>query len=66
MGSEYLAIMLSKHSEGVIKSRIPGIQSLINKTLSDLEAELSHLGKPISTDVGALMDARKLIEREME
>ncbi|KAM0059876.1 putative dynamin stalk domain, dynamin, GTPase region, GTPase effector domain, Dynamin superfamily [Helianthus debilis subsp. tardiflorus] len=40
------------HLEGVIKSRIPGIQSLINKTLADLEAELSHLGKPISTDAG--------------
>ncbi|KAI3713524.1 hypothetical protein L1987_72102 [Smallanthus sonchifolius] len=52
MGSEYLAKMLSKHLEGVIKSRIPGIQSLINKTLADLEAELSHLGKPISTDAG--------------
>ncbi|XP_076922993.1 dynamin-related protein 5A-like [Bidens hawaiensis] len=52
MGSEYLAKMLSKHLEGVIKSRIPGIQSLINKTLAELEAELSHLGKPISTDAG--------------
>ncbi|KAF5753493.1 putative dynamin central domain, Dynamin superfamily [Helianthus annuus] len=52
MGSEYLAKTLSKHLEGVIKSRIPGIQSLINKTLADLEAELSHLGKPISTDAG--------------
>ncbi|KAL7609093.1 dynamin-related protein 5A isoform X1 [Lactuca sativa] len=52
MGSEYLAKMLSKHLEGVIKSRIPGIQSLISKTVADLEAELSHLGKPISTDAG--------------
>nr|XP_043607428.1 dynamin-related protein 5A-like isoform X5 [Erigeron canadensis] len=52
MGSEYLAKMLSKHLEGVIKSRIPGIQSLISKTVADLEAELSHLGKPISVDAG--------------
>ncbi|XP_071695065.1 dynamin-related protein 5A-like isoform X4 [Rutidosis leptorrhynchoides] len=52
MGSEYLAKMLSKHLGGVIKSRIPGIQSLISKTVADLEAELSHLGKPISTDAG--------------
>ncbi|PWA50883.1 dynamin central domain-containing protein [Artemisia annua] len=52
MGSEYLAKMLSKHLEGVIKSRIPGLQSLISKTVADLEAELSHLGKPISTDAG--------------
>ncbi|KAD3641450.1 hypothetical protein E3N88_30674 [Mikania micrantha] len=52
LGSEYLAKMLSKHLEDVIKSRIPGIQSLINKTISDLETELSHLGKPISTDAG--------------
>lgn len=41
-----------QHLEGVIKSRIPGIQSLISKTVADLEAELSHLGKPISTDAG--------------
>ncbi|KAL8201007.1 hypothetical protein R6Q57_012346 [Mikania cordata] len=52
LGSEYLAKMLSKHLEDVIKSRIPGIQLLINKTISDLETELSHLGKPISTDAG--------------
>ncbi|KAK1438520.1 hypothetical protein QVD17_04329 [Tagetes erecta] len=52
MGSEYLAKMLSKHLEGVIKSRIPGMQTLINKTLADLEAELRNLGKPISTDAG--------------
>nr|GEV63754.1 dynamin-related protein 5A [Tanacetum cinerariifolium] len=52
MGSEYLAKMLSKHLEGVIKSRIPGLQSLISKTVADLEAELRHLGKPISADAG--------------
>ncbi|KVH95323.1 Dynamin [Cynara cardunculus var. scolymus] len=60
MGSEYLAKMLSKHLEGVIKSRIPGIQSLISKTVADLEAELSHLGKPISTDAGLPAALKKL------
>ncbi|KAL0347732.1 UNVERIFIED_CONTAM: Dynamin-related protein 1A [Sesamum calycinum] len=40
------------HLETVIKSRIPGLQSLINKTIIDLESELSRLGKPIATDAG--------------
>jgi GTPase SAR1 family protein len=52
MGSEHLAKMLSKHLETVIKSKIPGIQSLIAKTVSDLETELSRLGKPIAADAG--------------
>uniref|UniRef100_A0A0D9V465 GED domain-containing protein n=1 Tax=Leersia perrieri TaxID=77586 RepID=A0A0D9V465_9ORYZ len=52
MGSEHLAKMLSKHLESVIKSRIPGIQSLISKTIAGLEAELNHLGKPIAADAG--------------
>uniref|UniRef100_A0A7N0TQV6 Uncharacterized protein n=1 Tax=Kalanchoe fedtschenkoi TaxID=63787 RepID=A0A7N0TQV6_KALFE len=52
MGSEHLAKMLSKHLETVIKSRIPGLQSLINKTILELEAELSRYGKPIATDAG--------------
>ncbi|XP_010267639.1 PREDICTED: dynamin-related protein 5A-like isoform X2 [Nelumbo nucifera] len=52
MGSEHLGKMLSKHLETVIKSRIPGIQSLINKTIAELEAELSRLGKPIAADAG--------------
>ncbi|KAF9689231.1 hypothetical protein SADUNF_Sadunf01G0070100 [Salix dunnii] len=55
MGSEYLAKMLSKHLEGVIKSKIPGIQSLINKTIAELESELSRLGKPIAADAGGKM-----------
>lgn len=38
--------------ETVIKSRIPGIQSLINKTIAELESELSRLGKPIAADAG--------------
>ncbi|PIN17342.1 Vacuolar sorting protein VPS1, dynamin [Handroanthus impetiginosus] len=52
MGSEHLGKVLSKHLESVIKSRIPGLQSLINKTIIELEAELSRLGKPIATDAG--------------
>lgn len=41
-----------QHLEQVIKSRIPGIQSLINKTIAELEGELNRLGKPISADAG--------------
>ncbi|XP_022770587.1 dynamin-related protein 1B isoform X2 [Durio zibethinus] len=52
MGSEHLGKMLSKHLESVIKSRIPGLQSLVSKTIIDLEAELSRLGKPIAADAG--------------
>ncbi|TYG53129.1 hypothetical protein ES288_D09G085100v1 [Gossypium darwinii] len=54
MGFEHLAKMLSKHLETVIKSRIPDIQSLINKTIDELETELSRLGKPIAADAGKL------------
>ncbi|KAK1285708.1 hypothetical protein QJS10_CPB20g01808 [Acorus calamus] len=52
MGSEHLGKMLSKHLESVIKSRIPGLQSLINKTVIEIESELSRLGKPIAADAG--------------
>ncbi|KAL2490255.1 Dynamin-related protein 1A [Abeliophyllum distichum] len=52
MGSEHLGKVMSKHLESVIKSRIPGLQSLINKTLIELESELSRLGKPVATDAG--------------
>ncbi|KAK9910187.1 hypothetical protein M0R45_034158 [Rubus argutus] len=52
MGSEHLGRVLSKHLEIVIKSRIPGLQSLISKTIGELEAELSRLGKPIAADTG--------------
>ncbi|KAJ7004261.1 hypothetical protein NC653_009207 [Populus alba x Populus x berolinensis] len=55
MGSEHLAKMLSKHLEVVIKSKIPGIQSLVNKTIAELESELSRLGKPIAADAGGKM-----------
>ncbi|CAN1793921.1 Phragmoplastin DRP1B [Linum perenne] len=52
MGSEHLGKMLSKHLEQVIKSRIPGLQSLISKTIIELETELSRLGRPVATDAG--------------
>ncbi|KAF3448718.1 hypothetical protein FNV43_RR09431 [Rhamnella rubrinervis] len=38
----------------VIKFKIPGIQSLISKTISDLESELARRGKPIAADAGEL------------
>ncbi|KAK3016759.1 hypothetical protein RJ639_006432 [Escallonia herrerae] len=53
MGSEYLATLLSKQLEAVIKARIPGMMSLINKSIDDLEEELNHLGKPAAVDSGA-------------
>lgn len=53
MGSEYLAKVLSKHLESVIKARIPSILSMINKTIDELEAELNHLGRPVAIDAGA-------------
>ncbi|KAK4416106.1 Dynamin-related protein 1E [Sesamum alatum] len=53
MGSEYLAKLLSRHLESVIKARIPSITSLINKSIDELESELDHLGRPIAVDAGA-------------
>lgn len=53
MGSEYLAKLLSKHLETVIRARIPSILSLIAKTIDELEAELDRLGRPIGGDAGA-------------
>ncbi|KAI3743977.1 hypothetical protein L1987_57049 [Smallanthus sonchifolius] len=52
MGSEHLGKVLSKQLESVIKSRIPGLQSLISRTIIDLETELRRLGKPIAADAG--------------
>ncbi|KAF1890215.1 hypothetical protein Lal_00025548 [Lupinus albus] len=52
MGSVHLGKVLSKHLETVIKSRIPGLQSLISKTIIDLESELNRIGKPIAADTG--------------
>ncbi|XP_074556246.1 phragmoplastin DRP1E-like [Curcuma longa] len=53
MGSEYLAALLSKHLESVIKSRIPSITSSINQTIDELEAEMNHIGRPVAVDAGA-------------
>ncbi|XP_077231205.1 DYNAMIN-like 1C isoform X1 [Tasmannia lanceolata] len=53
MGSEYLAKLLSQHLEAVIRSRIPSIIALINKTIDELDAELDRLGRPIGADGGA-------------
>jgi len=47
--------LISQHLEGVIKSKIPGIQSLISKTIAELETELSLLGKPIAADEGVIL-----------
>lgn len=44
--------LLNQHLETVIKSRIPGLQSLISKTIMDLEMELNRIGKPIAADTG--------------
>lgn len=55
MGSEYLAQLLSKQLESVIRARIPSIISLINKNIDELEAELDRLGRPIGVDAGAHM-----------
>ncbi|TKY64086.1 Dynamin-related protein 1B [Spatholobus suberectus] len=52
MGSVHLGKVLSKHLETVIKSRIPGLQSLIGKTIIELETELNRIGKPIAADTG--------------
>ncbi|XP_078170665.1 phragmoplastin DRP1C-like [Carex rostrata] len=53
MGAEYLAKLLSKHLESVIRARIPSIISMINKTIDELEAELDRMGRPIGGDQGA-------------
>eukprot|EP00850_Spirogloea_muscicola_P002385 SM000009S23514 [mRNA] locus=s9:452194:477102:- [translate_table: standard] len=53
MGTEYLAKMLSKHLEAVIKARIPSIQALINNNIEELETEMNQLGRPIGVDAGA-------------
>ncbi|KAK8658024.1 hypothetical protein V6N13_036239 [Hibiscus sabdariffa] len=53
MGSEYLAKVLSQHLESVIRAQLPGITSLINKSIEELEAELSHLGRSVAVDAGA-------------
>ncbi|KAG0484733.1 hypothetical protein HPP92_008626 [Vanilla planifolia] len=66
MGSEYLGKMLSKHLESVIKSRIPGLQSLVTKTIAEIEAELNRLGKPIAADAGGKLYAIMEICRKFD
>ncbi|XP_008799346.2 dynamin-related protein 1E-like [Phoenix dactylifera] len=53
MGSEYLAKLLSRHLESVIRAQIPSITSLINKTIDELESEMDHIGRPVAVDAGA-------------
>ncbi|XP_049377761.1 phragmoplastin DRP1E-like [Solanum stenotomum] len=57
MGSEYLAKLLSKHLESVIKARVPAILSLINTSIDELEAEMSYLGRPVAIDASAQLYA---------
>lgn len=45
----------------MIKSRIPGLQSLINKTIMELEGELTKLGKPIAADAGVSVNPARLL-----
>ncbi|KAJ8511357.1 hypothetical protein OPV22_001791 [Ensete ventricosum] len=60
MGSEYLAKLLSRHLESVIRAHIPSITSLINKTINELESEMNHLGRPIA--VGAGVDIKEHLD----
>lgn len=53
MGSEYLAELLSKYLELVIRAKLPRITSVINKSIDELESEMDRLGRPISVDAGA-------------
>ncbi|CAN8318469.1 unnamed protein product [Cochlearia groenlandica] len=53
MGSEYLAKMLSKLLESIIRARIPNVISFINKSIEEFERELDHLGRPVAIDAGA-------------
>jgi len=54
-------LQMFQHLESVIKSRIPGLQSLISKTVGELETELSRLGKPVSTDAGVSIFIVKIL-----
>ncbi|XP_009762971.1 phragmoplastin DRP1C [Nicotiana tabacum] len=53
MGAEYLAKLLSRHLETVIRQRIPSIIALINKTIDELNSELDRIGRPVGVDGGA-------------
>lgn len=36
----------------MIRARIPGVASFINRSIDELEAELAHLGRPVVVDAG--------------
>ncbi|QCD81469.1 dynamin-related protein 1E-like [Vigna unguiculata] len=66
MGSEYLARILSKHLESVIRVRLPKVASLINRNIDELEAELTRLGRPVAVDAGAQLYTILELCREFE
>ena len=43
---------VSQHLEAVIKSKIPGISSIINSNIEELEKEMDTLGRPVGGDQG--------------
>lgn len=45
-------VLFLQHLESVIKSRIPSILSLINKSIEELERELDRMGRPVAVDAG--------------
>ena len=52
MAGYYLKWIWFQKLESVIKARIPGIMSLINQSIDELEAELDHLGRTVVVDAG--------------
>ncbi|KNA21818.1 hypothetical protein SOVF_039910 [Spinacia oleracea] len=53
MGAVYLAKLLSRDLENVIKTKLPGIASLIKEAIVEVESELDQLGRPVTVDTGA-------------
>ncbi|GAB2292687.1 Phragmoplastin drp1c [Dionaea muscipula] len=53
IGSEFLARLLSKHLEIVIRQKIPSIIAFINKAIDEINAELERIGRPVAADGGA-------------
>ncbi|KAH1249241.1 Dynamin-related protein 1C [Glycine max] len=68
MGSEYLARILSKHLESVIRARLPGIASLINRNIDELEVELARLGRPaqLYTILELCQDFERVIKEHLD
>lgn len=52
-----------QHLEAVIKSRIPSIQAMINKSIDEIETELNQIGRPLANDAG--VNERYLCEFSM-